>query len=263
MTHKSLAIVLLLSAGFLSSCVSSKKYKSKVAEAEQLTGQNNQLKTKNDELTTQVASMKQQTDENAAKQDAAMKEFAKYKQECDAAQEKLKAAQGALEEQYNTLHGVMEKLEAAMADFHDKGVDVYEKDGLVYVSMSDNLLYKSGSAALGANGKEALGTLANVLNDYPKLKVIVVGNTDNTKFKGGGDNLSLSTERANGVVRVLCAQYKVDPTRVTAAGKGMYAPVADNASKEGRAKNRRTDIILNPDLARIWETVKEEQAQKK
>lgn len=261
MTHKPLAIVLILSVGLLSSCISSKKYKAAVADADQLRTQVNELTTKVNDMTTKATAMQQQAEQEKA---AAQEEFAKYKAKCDADQQKLKAAQGALEEQYNTMQGVLKKIEEALNNFQDKGVDVYEKDGLVYVSMQDNLLYKSGSAQLGKSGQEALGSLANVLNDYPKLKVIVVGNTDDKKFKSGAnDNLNLSTSRANGVVRVLRDQYKVDPTRLTAAGKGQYAPVADNSTEEGRAKNRRTDIILNPDLARIWEAVKAEQAENK
>src|SRR6185295_10100308 len=145
-------------------------------------------------------------------------------------------------------------LEAALADFNEKGVHVYEKDGLVYVNMQDNLMYKSGSSAMSEDGKKALGSLASALNDYPNLRVYVVGHTDDVKFKkGNSDNLSLSTERANGVVRVLRDDYQVDPTRLTAAGKGKYAPVGDNTTAEGRAKNRRTEIILNPDLERLWD----------
>src|SRR5262249_12049338 len=143
-------------------------------------------------------------------------------------------------------------------DFKDKGVEVYYKGGLVYVDMEDNLLYKSGSASLGEDGKKALGMLASALNDYPKLKVIVVGNTDDKLVKKGGDNWSLSTERANGVVRILRDAYQVDPTRLTSAGKGKYAPVADNTTEEGRAKNRRTEIVLNPDLDRLWESVQQQ-----
>jgi chemotaxis protein MotB len=145
-----------------------------------------------------------------------------------------------------------------MADFKDRGVDVEYKNGLVYVSMADNLLYKTGSAALGQNGKEALATLANVLNNYPNLKVIVVGHTDDVQTKKGTDNWSLSTERANGVVRLLTDTYNVEPSRITAAGKGKYDPVAENTSEAGRAKNRRTDIILNPDLVKVWNSVRKE-----
>jgi len=143
-----------------------------------------------------------------------------------------------------------------MQNFKDKGVELYSRNGMIYVSMSEGLLYKSGSAKLGAAGIEALGQLASALNEYPKLRVIVVGNTDTMKVKGVADNWSLSTERANGVVRVLKDKYAVDPARLTAAGHGKFDPIESNETAEGRAKNRRTDIILNPDLDRIWEEAK-------
>ena len=82
----------------------------------------------------------------------------------------------------------------------------------------------------------------------------MLGNTDDKMFKKGSDNWTLSTERANGVVRAFRDTYKIDPLRLTAAGKGKYNPIADNSTEEGRAKNRRTDIILNPDLDKIWST---------
>jgi len=125
--------------------------------------------------------------------------------------------------------------------------------------MKDNLLYKSGSAKLSEDGKKALGNLASVLSQMPKLKVIVVGNTDTMHVKGVADNWSLSTERANGVVRTLVNDYNIDPARLTAAGKGKFSPVADNSTEEGRAKNRRTEIVLNPDWERLWDSVKKEK----
>jgi chemotaxis protein MotB len=125
--------------------------------------------------------------------------------------------------------------------------------------MAEGLMYKTGSAALAPDAKAALGNLASVLNEYPKLKVYVVGNTDDKPFKKGGDNLQLSTDRANGVVRILASDYKVDPSRLTAAGRGKYSPVADNSTAEGRAKNRRTEIIINPDLVKIWQSVQDSQ----
>ena len=117
------------------------------------------------------------------------------------------------------------------------------------------MLYKSGSAVVGEDGKKVLGDIAAALNEYPDLRIVVVGNTDDQKFKNSNtDNLSLSTERANGVVRVL-RDYKVDPNRLTSAGKGKYNPISDNTTAEGRAKNRRTEIILRPDLVKLWQSV--------
>lgn len=239
----------LLSAGiFLASCGAQKKLES-------ANGQIQQLQETNTQLNSQVEDLKKQVSNLIEGNKAANAEFSRYKESCEETQARLTAVQSVLREQYESLQQVEAKLEEGLADFQDKGVDVYEKDGLIYVSMQDNLLYKSGSAKLGTEGKAALAALASALNDYPRLGVIVVGNTDDKQFKKGTDNWSLSTERANGVVRVLRDEYNVDPVRLTAAGKSKYAPIADNATEEGRAKNRRTDIILNPDLVRIWESV--------
>ncbi len=205
-----------------------------------------QLEQANAELTAQNANLQ-------ANLSALNSEFQSYKEGCTVTQNKLREVEGALQEEYATMRKVEQQLADALIDFKDKGVEVYSKDGLVYVSMEDKLLYKSGSSALGTEGKDALGKVASALNDYPKLKVIVLGHTDDVQFKKGSDNWSLSTERANGVVRLLRDSYNVDPTRLTAAGKSKYAPVADNSTAEGKAKNRRTEIILNPNLERLWE----------
>lgn len=216
-----------------------------------------ELQRQNKELADNITALNKQVSELSTRNQSMAEEYASYKTKCEANEEKLIALREMLKDEADNLEKVREKIQEAMADFENRGVDIYTKDGLIYVSLAEELLYKSGSAKLGNSGKEALGTLASVLNDYPKLKVIVVGNTDTVRVKGVADNWSLSTERANGVVRILAKDYSVDPSRLTAAGKGKFNPVADNASAEGRAKNRRTDIILNPDLERIWQSVKE------
>jgi chemotaxis protein MotB len=216
------------------------------------------LQSENQALKNKVDAQQKQLDEFAASRQVALQEFDKYRKDCEAAKIKLDEVRAMFAEQYAKLQAIKQKIAEALMDFDDKGVDVYYKDGFVYVSMEDNLLYKPGSAALGAEGKKALGNLANALNGYPDLKVIVVGNTDDVMYKKGNmDNWTLSTDRANGVVRILRDDYKVDPTRLTAAGKGKYNPIADNTTKEGKAKNRRTEIILNPDLEKIWDSVQE------
>jgi chemotaxis protein MotB len=236
----------------ISSCGTNKKLQAAYTEV-------SQLQAKNAELEKSLNTVKQESADQKTSYDKLQTDYSNYKKQCEATQEKLATMQEVLTEEAKTLQAVQEKLDSALVDFKEKGVDVYYKNGLVFVSMADNLLYKSGSAVLGAEGKKALAPLATVLQDYPNLKVIVLGNTDDVQVKKGGDNWSLSTERANGVVRVLRDQYKVDPVRLTAAGKGKYNPIAENTSAEGRAKNRRTDIILNPDIERVWNSVRQEQ----
>ena len=244
-----LSVVLLL---FSSSCGPSKKLKASQNDVVQLQARVSELENNNTTLQKQVS--------DADAQYKTMKqEYDQYKVSCQQKEAQLQEIQMILTEEANNLMKLQELIEEAMADFKEKGVEVYYKQGLVHVSLPDQLMYKSGSSTLGAEGKQALGSLATVLNEYPKLKVIVLGNTDNVKYKKGGDNWSLSTERANGVVRVLRNDYNVEPTRLTAAGKAMFNPVADNETAEGRAKNRRTDILLNPDIDRLWEMAKQKQ----
>jgi chemotaxis protein MotB len=250
MSQKLILSVMLLSIVLFYSCGPSKKLKASQAEVEQLKAANSDLAAKNNDLQKQVSDL------TTSKQSLS-DEYSRYKTDCEATKDKLQAVEAILTDLQNSLEAMQKKIEDAMADFAGKGVDVSYKDGLVYVDMADNLLYKSGSAALGDSGKQALGMLANALNGYPNLKVIVVGNTDDKPAKKGSDNWSLSTERANGVVRVL-VDDQVNPARLTAGGKGKFAPIADNSTEEGRAKNRRTEIILNPDLNKLWESVQQQ-----
>ncbi|HEY8894279.1 MAG TPA: OmpA family protein [Niastella sp.] len=229
-------------------CGTSKKLEVAKGQVNELTEQNRQLKNKVSALQNDVANC-------AAGYKSAQDELAQYSSENKRLQEKLESTQAVLKEQDDAMQQIQEKINNALADFKEKGVEVYFRKGYVHVSMEDKLLYRSGSARLGQEGKDALTHLAGVLNEYPDLKVIVMGNTDDVKFKNGMDNWTLSTERANGVVRILRDDGHMDPIRLTAAGKGKYNPVADNTSEEGRSKNRRTDIILNPDLDKLWESI--------
>lgn len=252
MTQRMNVFWMVLLGGLIMSCGPGKKLRSAQEEA-------NELRDRNNELTASTKTFQSEISKLMSQNDSLTNAFSSYKTQCESTQRTLEEVNNILDEEAETMETVEDKLEQALADFHNKGVDVYSKQGLVYVSLSDDLLYRSGSARLDKDGKKALASLASVLNSYPKLKVIVLGNTDNMPTKkGDDDNWSLSTERANGVVRILRDDYKVNPSRLTAAGKGKYNPVADNTTKEGRAKNRRTDIILNPDIDRVWDSARKD-----
>jgi chemotaxis protein MotB len=251
MTNKSTIFFLLLSAVILSSCGTGKKLESANAQVADLQSQNSQLTNTNTDLKKQVSDL-------TAQNSSLTTQFDSYKKDCQAKEQQLKEVNETLNEFAENVMALQAKIDSAEAKFNDKGLEVRSENGIVYVDMQDNLLYKSGSAKLSEDGKTALGNLASVLNEMPKLKVIVVGNADTVKVKGVADNWSLSTERANGVVRTLVKDFQVDPTRLTAAGKGKYSPIADNSTEEGRAKNRRTEIVLNPDWERLWESVKKD-----
>jgi len=256
MTNKSIVFFLLVGAVILSSCGTGKKLETANAQITDLQSQNSQLTSANNDLKKQVSDLTTQTGTLTTQNSTLTTQFDSYKKQCQANEQELKEVNDAMNELADNMMALQAKIDSAEAEFNDKGLEVHSEDGIVYVDMKDNLLYKSGSAKLSEDGKKALGNLASVLNGMPKLKVIVVGNTDTLHVKGVADNWSLSTERANGVVRTLVKEYGVDPARLTAAGKGKFNPVADNSTNEGRAKNRRTEIVLNPDWERLWESVK-------
>jgi chemotaxis protein MotB len=219
----------------------------------ELKNQKTQLSDLQSASNEQIARMKNQY--AIALQEAADCRLAK-----EAVARRMEEFNQALAEQGLSMKEIRLKAERALNQFADAGVSVNYKNGLVYISMQDELLFKPGSAKLAKNGQDALAVVARVLNENPNLKIYVIGNTDSIKVtRGFTDNWSLSTERANSVVRVLRDQYQVTMDRVVSAGKGKYDPVADNSTAEGRAKNRRTDIILNPDLSRFWNLVDKQQ----
>ena len=260
MTTKLITPVLLfILAGVISSCGSSKKLEAANSQIAALQSENSELNSQKSQLTADVSNLKKQVSDLTTQSQTMTNQFNTYKKECQENEEELAEMQATLNELSENFAKLESRLETALADFQDKGLEVYSKDGVIYVDMQDNLLYKVGSATLKPDGKKALASLASVLNDYPKLEVIIVGNTDTTSIKGVADNWSLSTERANGVVRVLTKENKVDPGRVIAAGRSKFHPIASNSTAEGKARNRRTEIVLNPDWDRIWQAVKKDK----
>jgi chemotaxis protein MotB len=243
-------LILAGSAAFFG-CATSKKLEMANGELVRLREANSVLQAKNSQLDEELISLKTSSQ-------SAIEKFVSYKSDCEQTRRQLTEMENDLEEVRTTMDKISVRIEDAMGNFMEKGVRVYKKDGLLYVSLEDDLLYKTGSAKLDPKGEKALAALASALNDYPLLQVLVIGNTDSVQFKKGGSNWTLSTERANGVVRMLRDKYSVDPSRLVSAGRGKYAPVADNSTSEGRARNRRTDIVLNPDFKRLWESIHEE-----
>ena len=144
-------------------------------------------------------------------------------------------------------------LQETLTGISDADLSVTERDGKIYVSLSQNLLFKSGSDKVDFSGVKALTQLAKALNDNPGIEVIVEGHTDSTGSVNF--NWDLSTKRATSVVKIL-AINGVAPARLTAAGRGMHHPIVPNDSLENKAKNRRTEIILSPNLDKLLEMVK-------
>ena len=150
---------------------------------------------------------------------------------------------------------LLNSVKDALLGFSTDELTVREKDGKVYVAMSDKLLFQSGSARLDKRGEEALGKLAEVLNKQTDIDVFIEGHTDNkpintVQFK---DNWDLSVIRATSVVRILIKNYGVNPLQIQPSGRGEYMPVDDNETAEGRSKNRRTEIIMAPKLDKLFQ----------
>ena len=167
--------------------------------------------------------------------------------------ERLRNLEGLIQAQKDVMNKLKKTIADALINFKPDELTVTLKDGKLYVSMQEKLLFKSGSAVVDPKGKEALKSVASVLVTTPNITVDVEGHTDTVPITGKyEDNWALSVARATSIVRILTNDYKVDPHTVIASGRSKYYPVADNATAEGRAKNRRTEIILSPDLTELF-----------
>ena len=139
----------------------------------------------------------------------------------------------------------------ALTDFEGKGLTIEQRDGKVYVSMENKLLFRSGSWAVGSQGRQAVEQLGMVLADNPDIAILIEGHTDNVPYKGNSQlrgNWDLSTKRATAIVNILRENLNIYPENLTAAGRGEYAPIASNDTAEGKAKNRRIEVVLTPKL---------------
>ena len=156
--------------------------------------------------------------------------------------------------QDSTVNYVRQKVADALLGFTGKGLTVNMRDGKVYVSLENSLLFAPGSWDVAPNGKIALENLAEVLAENQDISILVEGHTDNDPYRGANqvrDNWDLSVMRATNVVKILTTNTSLDPKRITAAGRGEYVPLVDNDSAANKAVNRRTEIILTPDLSEL------------
>ena len=171
--------------------------------------------------------------------------------------QELEALIAAKEE---SMRKLKETLSKALNSFEGKGLTVEQKNGKVYVSMENKLLFKSGSWAVGSEGKTAVVEVGKVLGDNPDISVLIEGHTDDDPFGGSGpiaDNWDLSTKRATAIVAILSENKAVNKQNLTAAGRGEFSPLASNATAEGKAKNRRIEFILTPKLDELSKLLNE------
>lgn len=204
---------------------------------------------KNRELLAQLEAKEQAL----AAENARLKQL---KQELEARSQRVADLEAIISAKEAEMNALKDAISSALVDFEGKGLTVEKRNGKVYVSMENKLLFQSGSWAVGTQGKQAVKKLGTVLADNPDISVLIEGHTDNDPFSGNGnvkDNWDLSTKRATAIVNILQENKSINPESLTAAGRGEYAPVATNDTAEGKAKNRRIEVILTPKLDKITE----------
>lgn len=164
-----------------------------------------------------------------------------------------------LDAQKQIVQDLKDKVSEALLGFENNGLTVTMKNGKVYVSLEEQLLFKTASWEIDANGRNALRKLAGVLARNPDIQITIEGHTDNVPYNPSGgqlrDNWDLSVKRATTVVRTLLEDSEIDPARLTASGRGEYVPVDARNTTDARQKNRRTEVVLTPDLTPLYELI--------
>ena len=197
------------------------------------------------------------------KEQALVKEQArldKLQRDLDARSRRVNELEELIAAKDAKMNALKEAISKALTNFEGKGLTVEQRDGKVYVSMENKLLFSSGSWAVNAEGRQAVKQLGQVLAENPDIAVLIEGHTDNVPYGGSGplnDNWDLSTKRATSIVQILKENNNIDPQNLTAAGRGEYAPIATNETAEGRAKNRRIEVILTPKLDEVTKLLNE------
>ena len=182
------------------------------------------------------------------------------KNELEARSKRVQELESIIASKDASMKALKEAISKALTDFEGKGLTVEQRNGKVYVSMENKLLFESGSWAVGNQGKKAVQQLGGVLADNPDISILIEGHTDNVPYTGSGQlsgNWDLSTKRATAIVTILRDNPNIDPQNLTAAGRGEYAPIASNDTPEGRAKNRRIEVILTPKLDELTKLLDE------
>ena len=182
--------------------------------------------------------------------------LSQLQKELDARARRVDELEAILNRKDSVVNALKSKVQNALLGFENKGLTIEQKNGKVYVSLDESLLFKSGSYQVDAKGKTVLQKLGGVLEKNTDVNVLVEGHTDNVPYNGSGqlkDNWDLSVRRATSVVKIILEGSGLDPARLTAAGKGEHFPIASNETASGRSKNRRTEIILTPKLDELFE----------
>ncbi len=222
----------------------------------------NQKQQKLEQLESSLDLLKQNSEtelkERIAENEALMEKIAERENELADRMARVDELEGLITRQQEAMRNLKEKLSDALLNFEDKGLTVEARDGKVYVSMENKLLFRSGSWTVGAEGRLAIEELGNVLADNPDIAILIEGHTDNVPYSGKGPlkgNWDLSTKRATAIVNQLLENPDILPQNLTAAGRGEYLPIAPNSTRQGRAANRRIEVVLSPKLDEIKQII--------
>ncbi|PTQ94988.1 chemotaxis protein MotB [Mucilaginibacter yixingensis] len=277
MKIKSLLFVVIAAAA-LQSCVvmSPKKYKALVAQRDSLSTRTNDLEAERSRLQSdtarlhrEMADLQKSYNELNGNLTAANKNIDALNNKYDSKvsqlsgdlqkrEARLKEVEDALRKRDEATNALRDKLQKALLGFQQSGLSVDIRNGKVYVSLADKLLFPSGSIVIDEKGKQALKQLAIVLNKETEINIAVEGHTDNKKVINLGqikDNWDLSVLRATSVTRYLTETEKVSPERLTATGKSQYQPIDPGTAPEALAKNRRIEIVLSPKLDELYNLI--------
>lgn len=277
-----LSLLTAVASLFLFSCVSSKKFKAEQAKNEALsttyanvqqslkectdardaaTRRNEGLQKENDNLKEQVAFLKENNTQ-ALKQlqdlsviSASQAESIKKSLENIGSKDTyIQGLQSAISRRDSLNMVLVMNLKGAIGNLDDEDINIKVDKGVVYIDISDKLLFKSGRYEVTPQAKTVLGKVAQVLKNQPDIEFMVEGHTDNVPYRSGVllDNWDLSVKRATSVVRILQNEYQLDPAKMAAAGRSEYKPLTDNSTAEGRATNRRTRIVILPQLDQFF-----------
>jgi chemotaxis protein MotB len=257
--------IILIAILILPACVSKKKYTASEVrvnhlrrDSAQFAREISELKEMRDRDKTKFEEFQNQTDLRIAsltsQLEAQGEELSDKDMMLQERAERLQALESRLEQQQAIVDELRKSIEEALVGFEDEDLDVEVRNGLVYISFSDKLLFPSGSARLNKGGIEAIGLLGEVLKENPDINIAVVGHTDSIPISTSTyrDNWDLSSARAKTITRQLIDEEEIDGARLTASGRSKYEPVASNSTREGRAKNRRTEIVLTPKLEELF-----------
>ena len=222
----------------------------------------NQKQQKLEQLESSLDLLKQNSEtelkKRIAENEELMEKIAERENELADRMARVDELEGLITRQQEAMRNLKEKLSDALLNFEDKGLTVEARDGKVYVSMENKLLFRSGSWTVGAEGRLAIEELGNVLADNPDIAILIEGHTDNVPYSGKGPlkgNWDLSTKRATAIVNQLLENPDILPQNLTAAGRGEYLPIAPNSTRQGRATNRRIEVVLSPQLDEIKQII--------